>query len=104
MKKITQFLATVMTVFALLLIPVVGVQAQVDDPIPVEEDVIVDDELAPAETKEGAVPEGAEVTGFGPADNRAAANIAVFVGGSALGAALGFGLLLWRKKSNSQIL
>lgn len=96
MKKITTLLATLLSVFALLLVPVVGVQAQAEDPI------VIDDpsEVTPSAEDEEAEDEVAGIpeTGFAPAENKVAANLAVFLGGSALGAALGFGVLAFRKK------
>lgn len=97
MKKTIQLLATITTVFALLLVPVISVQAQSEDPIIIEDDF----EMTPTQEDTDEVA-GIPDTGIAPADNRLATNVAVFVGGSAIGAALGFGALALRKKYSQQ--
>lgn len=101
MKKIRILIAS-MAVLGLLVVPVASTQAQstgIDDVVVVDDGVDQETALTPEETKEGATP-AAPDTGIAPTDNRAFMSIAVFVGGAALGTALGFGAVALSKKRN----
>lgn len=86
MKKIVQFVAAFITVLSIGLAPV-AVQAQVVE------------EVEPTDTTTLPQTGGVQApdTGIAPS-NRVAQNAAVFIGGSALGAGLGLGIVVLRKK------
>lgn len=103
MKKITQILVTYIAVLALLLVPLVSVSAQSgdDDPIVVDGELLLpDSNSTSSETTEEVA--GIPDTGFGPEDNPAMTNLAVFIGGSVIGGMLGLGLIVLHRKYSKQ--
>lgn len=95
MKKIARILLSATTALSLLVVPVV-VQAQDADPIVVDDPFVTDQLPATGATPEPVTPTTPDSGIAPPAE--LAKSAAVFVGGSALGAGLGFGLVSMRKK------
>ena len=94
MKKILRLIAASAFVFSLTLAPL-AVRAQV------VEEVDGTDETTTALPSTGGTEVAAPDTGIAPS-NHVARNVAVFVGGSTLGAAVGFGLVTLKKKKLNQ--
>lgn len=96
MKKfITLMFSFILLSFSLA---TVGVQAQAD-PIPI--DAEPDTTLLEEEQEEEPVEEakaGTPDTGIAPSENRFVASSLVFIGGAAIGGALGFGLVQYKRK------
>lgn len=99
MKKIARIISSFVTVASLTLIPVTAVHAQVD-PVEVGDSTTTTTTDTTIPTTGGTTPATPD-TGIAPAENRVVANSLVFVGGSALGAALGLGYLAYRKKQQN---
>lgn len=95
MKKFARILSAIVTALSLVLTPAV-VHAQVD---PVE---IGDSTDTTIPTTGGTDTPATPDTGIAPQDNKVLANLSVFVVGSAIGAAVGFGILTVRKKRFNQ--
>lgn len=94
MKKFARIISSVLTITALTLVPAVA-HAQVD-PLEVE-DPSATTEIPTTGAETPATPD----TGIAPSENKVVANTLVFIGGSALGAAVGYGFLSYRKKHQS---
>ncbi len=98
MKKIARIFSSIITVAALTLVPAV-VHAQstidIDDPTLGTTDTTTLPSTGGTETP--ATPD----TGIAPSENKVVANTLVFIGGSALGAALGYGFLTYRKRQQN---
>lgn len=98
MKKIASIVTPALIVATLLFAPL-SVQAQVidvpsDDPLPTTNTL-------PETGASTPTPTVAPDTGFGPSDNKVIANLSVFIVGGLMGAALGYGVIFLKKKSNS---
>lgn len=78
----------------------IGVHAQAD-PIPIDEepDTTLLDEEPEEEVPAEETKAGAPDTGIAPSENRLVASSLVFIGGAALGGALGFGFVQYKRKS-----
>ena len=94
MKKIARILTSIITVATLTLVPV-AVHAQTPDPIEVGELTTTDPSTLPTT---GAETPATPDTGFAPQENIVVKSSMIFVGGSALGAGLGYAYLSARKK------
>lgn len=90
MNKITRFIASFVTVTSLTLVPV-AVHAQVVETVP------ADTTIPTTGGSEVKAPD----SGIAPS-NKVARNSVVFIGGSLLGAGLGFGVITLRKKKFNQ--
>lgn len=91
MKKLSRILTTLVTITSLSLAPM-AVHAQVEEVTP--------DPTVTNLPATGATPEAPD-TGISPS-NKPAQTVAVFIGGSVLGAALGLGIVTLRKKKLEQ--
>lgn len=102
MKKIVRIITPLFIVAALLAVPL-GVQAQVIDiPADDEDESLLmtdfDTDPLPSTGAETPTPVAAPDTGFGPSENKVVANLSVFMIGSLLGASLGYGAIVLKKK------
>lgn len=94
MNKIKRLLTTSLMITSLSLLPTAAFAQVVEVP---------SEETPPVVTTEtDAKAAGVPNTGIAPRSHPASANGLVFIGGSALGAALGLGLIARRKKSFNQ--
>ncbi len=104
MKKISQ-LTIALVIMLSFVVTTVRVNAQAievdEDPSTsqLEADTTVEETATTEEeTKDAGVPE----TGFAPQQNKVLASSLVFVGGAAIGGALGFGIVQLRRKNQAQ--
>ncbi len=95
MKKIARILSLIVTVTALTLVPV-AVHAQ--STIDINDPTTTDPTTLPTT---GAETPATPDTGIAPTENKLVANSLVFIGGGALGAALGYGFLTYRKRQHN---
>lgn len=96
MKKIASIILSATTVLSLFVVPVV-VHAQQPDPIVIDTQETT--ELpATGATETPTTPD----TGFAPPSSKLTQNAAVFMGGSLLGVALGYGVINLRKKQTQK--
>jgi len=96
MKKVARILSSIITVASLALVPG-AVHAQTSDPIEVGSSSTTPTDATATTTTTPTTPATPD-TGIAPAHNKVVLNSAVFMGGSALGAGLGYGYLTMRKK------
>lgn len=95
MKKIARIITSFIAALSLVLTPVIA-HAQVQ-PLEVG-GTSTTDTSGTIPTTGGETPATPD-TGIAPAENKVAANAIVFIGGSAIGAAIGYGFLTLRKKN-----
>lgn len=105
MKKFTLIIASMLVAVVLSGSQIVNAQATEDitlDDLPSDFSSLDVDTAEAADTttdttETAAVPD----TGFAPTENKVLASSMVFIGGAALGGALGFGLIQLKKKSQN---
>jgi len=97
MKKIARIITSATTIATIALLPG-AVRAQGVVPIEVGSSATT----PPTTTTDTVTTAGIPNTGIAPAHNKVFTNSLVFIGGSALGAGLGFGYLTMRKKRLNQ--
>lgn len=107
MKKILHITTTFfISLFIVLTVVAPGVHAQTT--IDVDEDSSTDssaldtdiDDISTTDTSDTEETAGVPETGIAPSQGKLLINSAVFIGGAALGAALGFGIIKLRRKTD----
>ncbi|MFO0971198.1 MAG: hypothetical protein U0520_02490 [Candidatus Saccharimonadales bacterium] len=99
MKKIASILSSIITVAALTFVPaVVHAQSTIDIG---DSTSGTTDPTTPLPSTGGTDTPATPDTGIAPSENKVVANSLVFVGGAALGAALGYGFLSYRKRQQN---